>query len=50
MDRELERMTVRETDVDAMLEEQIIDLKNLLNAYRDGRIAVKISDRNSSKF
>lgn len=46
VDRELERMTVRETDVGAKLKEQVIDLKKLLNAYRDGRIAVKISNRN----
>lgn len=46
VDRELERMTVRETDVGAKLEEQVTDLKKLLNAYRDGRIAVKISNRN----
>lgn len=50
VDREVERMTVRETDVGAMLEEQVTDLKKLLNTYRDGRIAVKLSDRNPNKF
>lgn len=50
VDMELERMTVRETDVGLLLEEQVSDLKKLLKAYRDGRIAVKVSDKNPNKF
>lgn len=46
VDRELERMTVRETDVGQLLEEQVADLKELLRAYRSGKIAEKVSNRN----
>ncbi|AMB98784.1 fructose 1,6-bisphosphatase [Aerococcus urinaehominis] len=38
VDRELERMTVRETDVGDRLELQVLDLKKLLHAYREGKI------------
>ncbi|MCZ0716949.1 fructose-1,6-bisphosphatase [Aerococcus sp. YH-aer221] len=38
VDKELDRMTVRQTDVGIALEEQVIDLKDLLNAYRNGTI------------
>lgn len=46
VDRELKRMTVRETDVGHLLEEQVNDLKGLLRAYRSGEIAEKVSNRN----
>lgn len=38
VDQELERMTVRQTDVGVELEKQVADLKELLNAYEHGII------------
>ena len=46
VDQELKRMRVRETDVGCMLEEQVRDLKKLLHAYRSGKIAERVSNRN----
>ena len=46
IDQELKRMRVRETDVGCMLEEQVRDLKKLLHAYRSGKIAERVSNRN----
>ena len=39
VDRELKRMTVRETDVGKKLKKQVTDLKELLYAYREGKIS-----------
>lgn len=41
VDKELERMTVRQTDVGKKLTEQVLDLKDLLQAYRSGSILEK---------
>ncbi|MGO4993733.1 fructose-1,6-bisphosphatase [Jeotgalibaca porci] len=43
VDKELERKTVRETDVGQRLAEQVNDLQALLAAYYDGRLVEKVS-------
>ena len=43
VDKELERKTVRETDVGQRLTEQVNDLQALLAAYYDGRLVEKVS-------
>lgn len=43
VDKELERKTVRETDVGQRLAEQANDLQALLAAYYDGRLVEKVS-------
>lgn len=45
VDKELQRMTVRETDVGQTLQEQVLDLKKLLHAYREGNIPQNIMSR-----
>lgn len=38
VDKELERKTVRQTDVGKRLTQQVIDLQQLLRAYKSGEI------------
>ncbi|MPM46128.1 Fructose-1,6-bisphosphatase class 3 [bioreactor metagenome] len=38
VDKELERKTVRQTDVGKKLTQQVIDLQQLLRAYKSGEI------------
>lgn len=42
IDKELERLTVRQTDVGVKLEDQVIQLKKLLHAYRSGTIRPRV--------
>lgn len=48
VDKELERMTVRETDVGQTLQGQVLDLKKLLHAYREGNIPQNSTNKNLS--
>lgn len=50
VDNELERMTVRETDVGLKLQGQVLDLKKLLYAYREGMIQPKITTYNNQQL
>lgn len=48
VDRELERMKVRDTDTGKKLQEKVADLKALLFAYRNGEISEKIYRKSST--
>ena len=45
VDKELERKTVRETDVGRRLTSQVKDLQQLLEAYQEGEIVEKVKNR-----
>ncbi|MGH2077335.1 fructose-1,6-bisphosphatase [Aerococcus urinaeequi] len=42
IDKELERLQVRQTDVGVKLEDQVVQLKKLLHAYRNGTIRPRV--------
>lgn len=45
VDKELERKTVRETDVGVRLTQQVKDLQKLLLAYQEGRIVETVKTK-----